>query len=152
MTTDYKAMPKTWATIEQFAANGDEPAACVMELLSRVQRLEAGATCPHIVTGDEGTSYCALAEQVARIGQPDVPANTSAQISQPPSNDRQIRSSLVERVAMAANCYPHENARTAIREVAAWLADQSGTTKSWTFRSVDAGSAAAHWLREEAER
>jgi hypothetical protein len=31
---------------------------------------------------------------------------------------------LVERVAMAANCYPHENARAAIREVAKWLRDR----------------------------
>ena len=77
MKTDYKAMPKTWATVAQFAANGDELTACVMELLSRVQRLENGATCPHIVSSDEGTSYCGLAEQTARIGQPDVPANTS---------------------------------------------------------------------------
>ena len=31
---------------------------------------------------------------------------------------------LVERVAKAANCYPHENARAAIREVAEWLGKQ----------------------------
>jgi hypothetical protein len=29
------------------------------------QELEAGATCPHVRSSDEGTSYCALAEAVA---------------------------------------------------------------------------------------
>lgn len=78
-TTSHRATPVQWATVAQFAANGDELAACVMELLSRVQRLEDDATCPHIVSSDEGTSYCGLAEQQARIGQPDVPADTSAE-------------------------------------------------------------------------
>jgi hypothetical protein len=36
-------------------------------------------------------------------------------------NDRAPSSALVEGVAMAADCYPHENARAAIRAVAAWL-------------------------------
>jgi hypothetical protein len=31
--------------------------------LLRIERLETGATCPHIVSSDEGTSYCDLALQ-----------------------------------------------------------------------------------------
>jgi len=31
--------------------------------LLRIERLETGATCPHIVSSDEGTSYCDLARQ-----------------------------------------------------------------------------------------
>ena len=33
--------------------------------------LEAGATCPHIVSSDEGTSYCGLAEQQAAAAPPE---------------------------------------------------------------------------------
>ena len=33
--------------------------------LQRIMRLEADATCPHIVSSDEGTSYCDLALQTA---------------------------------------------------------------------------------------
>jgi hypothetical protein len=34
----------------------------ILTLCARVEALEADATCPHIVSSDEGTSYCALAE------------------------------------------------------------------------------------------
>ena len=64
--------------------------------------------------------------------------------------------SLLEAVAIACakpcNETWDDQARAAIRVVAEWLADKSGTAKSWTFRTVDAGTAAAHWLREEVER
>ena len=43
--------------------------------LLRIERLEADATCPHIVSSDEGTSYCALAEQTA-TSQPDPQGTT----------------------------------------------------------------------------
>lgn len=46
---------------------------------------EPATACPHIVTGDEGTSYCALAEQTTN--------------TKPTPNFFQIGSSLVERVA-----------------------------------------------------
>ena len=38
--------------------------------LLRIERLETGATCPHIVSSDEGTSYCDLALQTA-AAQPE---------------------------------------------------------------------------------
>ena len=34
--------------------------------LLRIERLETGATCPHIVSSDEGTSYCDLARATSR--------------------------------------------------------------------------------------
>ena len=110
----------------------------IEELRARVEALEAGATCPHIVTSDESTSYCGLAEQVSRIGQSDVPADTSVQASQPTPKDRQIRSSLVRRVALAISGIVYglerdeeavnwtSEARAAIREVAEWLRQHYG--------------------------
>ena len=54
-----------WTRIEELAASDRSPnAVALLELRARVERLEAGATCPHVVTSDEGTSYCGLAESV----------------------------------------------------------------------------------------
>ena len=50
--------------------------------------LEKWGRCPHIVTSDEGTSYCALAEQTAN--------------SQSTPNDRQIRSSPMDELRQAS--------------------------------------------------
>ena len=73
----------------------------------------AQARCPHIRSSDEGTSYCALAEQTA-AAQPAPPVAPAG--------------GLVERVAAAMHpdsFSPEESwgteARAAIREVAAWL-------------------------------
>ena len=138
MTTNHKATPEQWAMLEERSA--PEYDNTILELRSRIETLEAGATCPYVVTSAEGTSYCRLAEQTAS--------------SQPTPNDRQIRSSdvassLVERVADAivakatsAGIVNDRPARAAIREVAAWLEGQN----------VGAGRAAARWLREEVER
>ena len=133
----YKATQGDWDL--QKAWSGEcQDARCLLELRARIEALEAGATCPHIVTGDEGTSYCRLAEQVARIGQSDVSADTSAQTSQPPPSDCQIRSSLVEAetepapagslvawvviaIGRDGETARWEEARAAIRAVAEWL-------------------------------
>ena len=100
----------------------------------------AGATCPHIVTSDEGTSYCALAEQTARIGHPDVPADTST--SKPTSNSSQIRSSLVEAVHIAISTamgHGPSEACAAISAVAEWL-------------DIKGQHGCSLWLREEVKR
>jgi hypothetical protein len=135
MTKPHRSTPEHWATVERYAQQVSSTDDCLLELRSRVEALEAGATCPHVVTSDEGTSYCRLAEQTAS--------------SQPTPNDRQIRSSLVERVADAivtkatsAGIVNDRPARAAIREVAAWLEE----------RNVGAGRATARWLLEEVER
>ena len=99
---------------------------CLLELRARVEALEAGATCPHIITGDEGSSYCALAEKVAAMESP-APATRS----------------LVERVAiaLAESDHPHQlwydDARAAIREVATWLLDRGGYPWAWVAQTLE---------------
>jgi hypothetical protein len=110
----------------------------ITELRARVKTLEARATCPHIVSSDEGTSYCGLAEQTA-TSQP-----ASAAALAPAGG-------LVELVAGAITAdryadpylYLHE-ARAAIREVAAWLEQRTCTIAN--------GSQWADMLRQEAEQ
>ena len=133
MTTNHKATPEQWAMLEEQSA--PEYDNTILELRARIETLEAGATCPHVVSSDEGTSYCALAEQTQdkldRLIEMDrvVPAQAD---------------SLVKRVGMQFNDGNGDdwNARAAIREVAAWLEGQN----------VGAGRAAARWLMEEVER
>ena len=138
----FRAAPALWQRCENDVARWDDATAfhCILELRSRVEQLEVantkspevktGATCPHIMTSDEGTSYCGLAEQTARIGKSDVPVNTSAQ--------PKPTSSLVERVAAVIADDPqvvdiwHEDARAAIREMAAWLRERG----SWNQVTV----------------
>jgi hypothetical protein len=114
---DYQATPEQWADAGAFAS---DTRACLLELRAKVEALEANATCPHIVTSSEGTSYCTLAE-----------AN-----SKPTPNQSQIRSSLVERVALAISGIEYglerdeeavnwaSEARAAIREMALWLNEE----------------------------
>lgn len=106
---DYRATPEQWADAGAFAS---DTRACLLELRAKVEALEANATCPHIVTSSEGTSYCTLAE-----------AN-----SKPTPNSSQIGRSLVKRVQGAIHdvVFPHgyDEARAAICEVAAWLIDR----------------------------
>ena len=132
-TSSAKATPKQWAKLIGYNETyGDEFCAAVLELRARVEALEAkAATCPHIVTSDEGTSYCALAEQA----------------SKPTSNSGLTSGSLVERVSCAIDGrinpdqWLHQDAaRAAIREVAAWM------------RENECGYNAVRWLEQEAER
>ncbi len=92
-------------------------ALCAVYDLGR-QHGSAQATCPHIVSSDEGTSYCRLAEQgIAPVSAMAELRAASAE-AQP--------GGLVERVANAISEGDepdkwHPEARDAIREVAAWL-------------------------------
>jgi hypothetical protein len=131
--TDFKATPEQWDDAGAFAS---DTRACLLELRARVEALEAGATCPHVVSSDEGTSYCRLAEQ------------TQDKLDRLIEMDRAVPAqadSLVERVADALDETLGDSeaeARAAIREVAAWLEGQN----------VGAGRATARWLLEEVER
>lgn len=120
------ATPDPWASVEHWGSQGALLYQCLLELRTRVEALEAAnPSCPHIVTSTEGTSYCRLAEQTAN--------------SQPTSNPVPIRSSLVERVAIAiircedSSCWDDEavnwepEARAAIRQVLAWLKEGEHT-------------------------
>ena len=141
MTKPHKATHEHWAFLRRWAADGGNTATALVELRARVEALEAGATCPHIVSGDEGTSYCALAEQhqdkLDRLIEQDRAASAEA---------RPADGGLVEQVAKAINRvspWRHENqARAAIREVAAWLRDRGGYPWAW----------AAQTLEQEADR
>jgi hypothetical protein len=62
---DHIARSGSWAEQKKWAVD-DSDADCILELCTRVERLEQAqqpATCPHIVSSDEATSYCGLAEQ-----------------------------------------------------------------------------------------
>jgi hypothetical protein len=126
MSTPHKATPSDWAWLEGNSTVDRCDAAWsrgLVELRARVEALEAGATCPHVRTSDEGSSYCTLAEQhqdkLDRLIAQDRAASADARPAP--------ASSLVERVAiaLAESDHPHQlwhdDARAAIREVAAWL-------------------------------
>jgi hypothetical protein len=137
--TIHKATPEQWALLEELSA--PEYDSTILELRARIEALEAATPgCPHIATSAEGTSYCRLAEQTAT--------------SQPSPNPARIRSSLVERVALAisgiedSSCWDEEavswtpEARAAIREVAACIREHGGTmSNGW-----------AEFLEQKAER
>ena len=137
MSTPHKATAEQWAQIEGYAATdmNDDYASCLLDLRARVEALEAvqTAACPHVVSSDEGTSYCRLAEQ------------SQDKLDRLIEMDRMVTaSSLVERVAMAIhpdrcadpNLYLHE-ARAAIREVAAWLVDRGGYPWAWVAQILE---------------
>ena len=134
--TPHRATPEQWAQIERWAENGSIYSPLILELRARVEVLEAGATCPHIVSSDEGTSYCALAEQ----RQPDHFADAGKMVS---------AGSLVELVMTAGGMGLTESARAAIRAVAAAarLRDLNGKSVAvMTWEGI------AQWLEQEADR
>lgn len=127
--TDYKATPEQWAAIEKaqapvevapgaFVAGKDHVlSVIILELRARVEALEDSNW------------------------QQEVRWN-----SKPTPKDRQIRSSLVERVGnrmplLLDGCVDDASARAAIREVAEWLRKQGTPAAGWALR-----------LEQEAER
>jgi predicted transcriptional regulator len=127
--TDYRATPEQWAQCEEWLENPVIGAsdACILELRARVEALEAAAH-KHIV--ETSANILALASRVEALE-----AN-----SKPTPNPSQIRSSLVERVADAiakadddglTNMTWSYHARAAIREVAAWLDENTGGDAAW---------------------
>jgi hypothetical protein len=138
--------------------------------LLRIERLEADATCPHIISSDEGTSYCDLALQTAAAQLDPIDeeendrrfrATLAAIENATPEQIRAAaglpeRSSLVERVAGAIhpnrcadpNLYLHE-ARAAIREVAAYMQENYADT-DWVTTAAVACVIAD--LKEESDR
>ena len=126
-TTPHRATAEQWADCEHSARIWPGAFNCILELLARIEALEAGATCPHVVSSDEGTSYCGLAEQQAAAATPPEPAPDQA---------------LLMRINNAWPDGSHTKgdlARAAIRAVAEWL-DTRGQ------------HGCSLWLREEVER
>ena len=147
--TDYKATPEQWANVQKFAAVATE--SCLLELRARVEALEAAAH-KHIV--ETSANILALASRVEALEAVKRPASKVYEISKPLTltpeqaqqirdllapnskptpNPSQIRSSLVNRVALAISGIEYglerseeavnwaSEARAAIREVAAWM-------------------------------
>ena len=149
------ATPADWAWLEGNSTVDRCDAAWsrgLIELRARVEVLEAGATCPHVRTSDEGTSYCALAEQASAPASADVRPTVKARITRDrdETGDYLIihdasppASSLVERVAKgigSASPWMHshrDEARAAIREVAAWLRDRGGYPWAWVAQTLE---------------
>ena len=132
--TPHRATLDQWDNAAIWAADGLASYSCILELRSRLEALEAGATCPHIVSSDEGTSYCGLAEQMAAASSPDHVRDATEMVS---------AGSLVERVGRAISLDAWDGtaeARAAIREVAAWM------------RENECDYNAVRWLEQEAER
>ena len=148
MSTPHKATAEQWAQIEGYAATdmNDDYASCLLDLRARVEALEAvqTAACPHVVSSDEGTSYCRLAEQSQDKLDRLIEMDRAATDHIPDARKMVTASSLVERVAMAIhpdrcadpNLYLHE-ARAAIREVAAWLVDRGGYPWAWVAQILE---------------
>jgi hypothetical protein len=142
MSTPHRATPDQWNDLGAFAS---DTRACVLELRARIEALEAGATCPHIVSSNEGTSYCRLAQQsqdkLDRLIELDRAKPAPA-------------GSLVERVAarveygIDANQDPEGIARAAIRQVAAWFV--TITPRNHTTRAL--WRTASDVLHDEASR
>ena len=143
--TDYKATSEQWAQCEDWVRSSVVGAsdACILELRARVEALEAAAH-KHIV--ETNSNIVALFTRVESLEAAEREASKVYQISKPlrltpdqvqqaldqflpkikPSPDSsQIGSSLVERVVMAigrdGETARWNEARAAIREVAAWM-------------------------------
>ena len=89
--TPHRATPFHWSEMDR--TNFNSAPSCILELRARIEALESGATCPHVATSDEGTSYCRLAEQQATESAPAKP------LVVPPLNCRQ-------RLIHEGNPYP----------------------------------------------
>jgi hypothetical protein len=130
--TDYKATPEQWAQCEDWVRSSVVGAsdACILELRARIEQLEAN-------TKHWRTDHLRLANTCASLA-PDRRAFFNALLpddedSQPTPNPSQIRSSLVDRVALAISGIEYglerdeeavnwaSEARAAIREVAVWM-------------------------------
>jgi hypothetical protein len=106
MTKPHRATPEQWADQERWAHDNAD-SSCLLELRARIEALEDGATCPHVRSSDEGTSYCALAEAVAAPQPPLFTAEEVAPFVVPSSP----ANSLVDRVATDAElCKVYNNA------------------------------------------
>jgi len=105
----------------------------------------ATATCPHIRSSDEGTSYCALGEATAAASPPDhshlapemVPAGLLVEV---------MAKIIAVTEGQGGLWKPEARARAVILAVAGWLDD--GCRDS----CVGIRNTAARWLREEVER
>ena len=144
--TDYKATSDQWNQVQKCAdVVGSSDCSAILELRARVEVLE-GAAHKHIV--ETNSNIVALASRVEALEAAERQASKVYEISKPlkltPEQAQQIRdllapeprrnhpakpdSSLLERVVMAigrdGETARWNEARAAVREVAAWLREQ----------------------------
>jgi len=123
MTDQHRATPEQWTHVAICAEMKQQvpwaTAACLLELRARIEALEAAQQ-------DKLDRLIALDR--------DDPTLDSAMTELRAARAEVRPAGLVERVAMAANCYPHENARAAIREAAKWLREQGTPASGWAMR------------------
>ena len=154
--SDYQAAPEDWTDCEQWAVNGGAWDACILELRARVEALEKRCETQLMQLSDLQERHHRLTLQVGHlehelVKDDDEPQQHCLEAMDPPEanskptpNDRQIRSSLLERVAgaIADDDTPvdlwHDDARAAIREVAAWLREHAGGTRACWLLDVEA--------------
>jgi len=157
MSTQHRATTGQWLVLERQAETlGCASSRALLELRARVEALEAGATCPHVRSSDEGTSYCALAESVAA---PTVKESLTVDGS---LDQMIINAMLAAHIKGSGTSFPvphTDEIEAAIRAVAAWveqqapevgpigkLLEQSGHQLSTPFEVI------ADMLRREADR
>ena len=150
--TNYKASPRAWADVDRLSGLGCPENQCILELRARVETLEAAAH-KHIV--ETSANILALASRLEALEVAERQASKVYEInkplqltpeqaqqirdllapnSKPTPKDRQIGSSLVERVEGALMESVKEQgsmARAAIREVALWLDENTGGDAAW---------------------
>jgi hypothetical protein len=157
MSTPHRATTGQWLVLERQAETlGCASSRALLELRARIEALEAGATCPHIVSSDEGTSYCRLAEQtqdkldrLIALDRDDPTPDAPMTELRAASAEVRPAGGLVERVeeAIITGMVDGDRhaARAAIGEVAAWL-------RSEYPRRSGLGIAWANLIEQEADR
>lgn len=133
MADQHSATASEWASVKA-RASGGVAYSCILELLHRVEALEA-AQHAHLIDPErekmaqELSQDCGFAprysefELCAAIIEA---SNDVRPVDSPPQRDHPAKpdSSLVHRVARAMNGATERQARAVIREVAAWLPEQ----------------------------
>ena len=121
--TDYKATFEQWNDVEQWANSGSHASTdhCILELLSRVERLEEEIHQENICNNK---CIQIIAERFDRLER------TIDDNCKQTFNLKQIRPSLIKRVAQAMVADQSEDlykgeARAAILEVAGWLREKT---------------------------
>ena len=134
--TDYKATPEQWETIAEYAKDLNSGPACLLELRSRVEVLEA-ANRARLIEIIRLTNI--VAGQVPDRTKFLTDTTADEDDAKPTPNDRQIRSSLVNRVQAVIGHGSDYDARAAIRVIA-------GELRAQCFVH------AADWLKQETEQ
>ena len=127
--TDYKATPEQWSQIERSQVFNGSFQACALELRARVEALEIG------LQAEADCNRTCMFNLVDRLRALELKFKSTP-------NDRQIRSSLVERVQAVTGHYYPDDACAAILEVAAWI--EENKHEHW--------SAVSRMLRAELEQ